>query len=108
MASITTFFRLEPEPERPDVTQGATAPVRDPLWLLARQWQLGEFAGQDAGTPVVARWRGVAAAPTRFVAGPVPPNTALQATGERSVKEEIKISDKRMEAPRSDAPSDPP
>ncbi len=32
------------------------------------------------------------------------PNTALQATGERSVKEEIKISDKRMEAPRSDAP----
>lgn len=79
MASITTFSRLEPEPLRPDVTAGATAPVQDPLWLLARQWQVGEFAGQDGGTPVLARWRGVAAPPTRFVAGPIPPNTALQA-----------------------------
>ena len=44
MASITTFFRLEPDPLRPDVTVGATAPLHDPLWLLARQWQTGEFA----------------------------------------------------------------
>ena len=79
MASITTFFRLEPDPSQPDVTVGATAPVHDPLWLLARQWQVGEFAGQDGGTPVIARWRGVAAPPTRFVAGPIPPDTALQA-----------------------------
>ncbi len=79
MASITTFFRLEPDPMQPDVTVGATAPVHDPLWLLARQWQVGEFAGQDGGTPVIARWRGVAAPPTRFVAGPIPPDTALQA-----------------------------
>ena len=79
MASITTFSRLEPEPLRPDVTAGATAPVQDPLWLLARQWQVGEFAGQDGGTPVIARWRGVAALPTRFVPGPIPPNTQLQA-----------------------------
>ncbi len=79
MASITTFFRLEPEPLASDVTAGATAPVQDALWLLARQWQLGEFAGQDGGTPVVARWRGVAAQPTRFVAGPIPPNTRQQA-----------------------------
>ena len=28
--------------------------VRDPLWFLARQWQLGEFAGEDAGSPVQA------------------------------------------------------
>ena len=52
MASITTFSRLEPEPLRPDVTAGASAPVQDPLWLLARQWQVGEFAGHDGGTPV--------------------------------------------------------
>ncbi|MGV8977823.1 MAG: hypothetical protein ACOH17_07250 [Cellulomonas sp.] len=30
------------------------AQVRDPLWFLARQWQLGEFAGEDAGSPVQA------------------------------------------------------
>ena len=63
MASITTFFRLEPDPLRPDVTVGATAPLHDPLWLLARQWQTGEFAAQDGGTPVVARWR-ISSAPT--------------------------------------------
>ncbi|HEX6886540.1 MAG TPA: hypothetical protein VF143_00425 [Candidatus Nanopelagicales bacterium] len=79
MASITTFARLEPQVHRGDVTVGASAPVRDPMWLLARQWQVGEFAGHDGGSPIVARWRGVAAAPTRFVAGPLPPNTALDA-----------------------------
>ena len=79
MASITTFSRLEPEPRRGDITVGAAAPVRDPLWLLARQWQVGEFAGHDAGSPIVARWRGVAVAPTRFVAGTIPPDTTLDA-----------------------------
>ena len=29
----------------------------DPLWLLTRQWQVGEFQGEDAGTPVLARVR---------------------------------------------------
>jgi hypothetical protein len=28
--------------------------VRDPLWMLARQWQVGEFLGADAGSPVQA------------------------------------------------------
>ena len=31
------------------------ARVFDPLWLLSRQWQLGEFQGEDAATPVNAR-----------------------------------------------------
>lgn len=30
------------------------AQVRDPLWMLARQWQVGEFQGEDAGSPVQA------------------------------------------------------
>jgi hypothetical protein len=30
------------------------AQLRDPLWLLARQWQMGEFIGDDAGSPVDA------------------------------------------------------
>lgn len=79
MPSITTFSRLEPEPRRGDVTVGATAPLGDALWLLARQWQVGEFSGHDGGTPIVARWRGFAAEPTRFVRGPIPPNTILDA-----------------------------
>jgi hypothetical protein len=30
------------------------AQVRDPLWMIARQWQVGEFLGDDAGSPVQA------------------------------------------------------
>jgi hypothetical protein len=29
--------------------------VRDPLWLLTRQWQFGEFRGEDAASPLTAR-----------------------------------------------------
>jgi hypothetical protein len=29
--------------------------VRDALWMLTRQWQLGEFRGSDAGSPVFAK-----------------------------------------------------
>ena len=28
--------------------------MRDPLWMLARQWQMGEFDADDGGSPVVA------------------------------------------------------
>ena len=34
---------------------GIEARVHDPLWLLGRQWQLGEFEGEDAGTPLTVR-----------------------------------------------------
>jgi len=30
--------------------------VRDPLWFLARQWQVGEFNGFDGGSPVNAAY----------------------------------------------------
>ncbi|MGW7469159.1 hypothetical protein ACWGJT_31970 [Streptomyces xantholiticus] len=33
---------------------GFAARVGDPLWLIARQWQLGELTGTDGGSPVRA------------------------------------------------------
>lgn len=45
------------------------AQVRDPLWLLGRQWQLGEFQGEDAGTPVRARLRAERSMITRWAPG---------------------------------------
>ena len=63
MPSITSLSRLEPSRGRRDVTAGAAAPVADPLWLLARQWQVGEFQAEDGGTPIVARWRGTSPRP---------------------------------------------
>ena len=79
MPSITTWFRLEPQTVTEDVATGYAARVHDPLWLLARQWQVGEFQGEDAGTPIVARWRARVAPMTRYVPGPIPPNTQLYA-----------------------------
>src|SRR5439155_2958334 len=55
MASITIWNRVEPRPRANDISVGLRAEVRDPLWLLARQWQLGELTGADGGSPAYAR-----------------------------------------------------
>ncbi|MBP0455115.1 hypothetical protein J5Y04_37205 [Kitasatospora sp. RG8] len=47
-------FRLEPLSRTDEVATGLAARVHDPAWALTRQWQFGEFAGQDAGSPVLA------------------------------------------------------
>lgn len=52
--------RLEPQSVSGDPAIGLMAQVWDPLWLLARQWQLGEFAGEDTGTPLTVRVRATA------------------------------------------------
>jgi hypothetical protein len=56
-------FRLElGRPENlTEVESGLAARVHDPLWLLTRQWQFGEFAAQDAGSPAVVRLTGSSA-----------------------------------------------
>jgi hypothetical protein len=79
MPSITSWARLEPQNVRGDVDAGVAARVHDPLWLLARQWQVGEFQGEDGGTPIVARWRAQVAQLTRCQLGPVEPNTRIDA-----------------------------
>jgi len=44
--------RLESDGLTTDLARGFAAEVADPLWLLGRQWQLGEHAGEDAASPV--------------------------------------------------------
>ena len=62
-ASITYWNRVEPSPRSESLRPGLTAAVRDPLWFLTRQWQLGEFQGEDAASPAfVERDRAVRAA----------------------------------------------
>jgi hypothetical protein len=41
--------RIEPHPRSENIEEALKATVRDPLWMLSRQWQLGEFQGEDAG-----------------------------------------------------------
>ncbi len=47
--------RLEPQSVSGDPGPGARAPIADPLWMIGRQWQLGELLGEDAGSPVSVR-----------------------------------------------------
>jgi hypothetical protein len=52
MPSITFWNHLEPRPDAAlNSERGLAAEVRDPLWMLTRQWQLGEFLAEDAGSP---------------------------------------------------------
>jgi hypothetical protein len=51
MPSITFWNHLEPSPLARTTERGLAAELRDPLWLLTRQWQFGEFRGEDAGSP---------------------------------------------------------
>jgi hypothetical protein len=44
--------RLESAGSAADLGRGLAAEVADPVWLLGRQWQLGELAGEDAASPV--------------------------------------------------------
>lgn len=53
--SITAYNRLEPNPRTPHFDRSLKAEVRDPLWMLTRQWQFGEFQGEDAASPVTAQ-----------------------------------------------------
>jgi hypothetical protein len=51
MSSVTYWNRLIPQPTGSSLEPGLAARVRDPLWTLARQLQLGEFLGVDGGSP---------------------------------------------------------
>ncbi|MEO5817903.1 MAG: hypothetical protein ABIT20_21715 [Gemmatimonadaceae bacterium] len=55
LPAITAYNRLEASPRTTDFTRSLRAEVRDPMWMLTRQWQLGEFQGEDAATPIGAR-----------------------------------------------------
>jgi len=80
--SVTIWNRLEPRPRTANLLGSLAAEVRDPAWFLTRQWQVGEFQGEDAGSPAFAQygmttakmaaWGGTAPnapAPTALAAG---------------------------------------
>src|SRR6476620_10297765 len=50
--------RLEGRPRSTEFDRSLKAEVRDPLWMLTRQWQFGEFEGEDAASPVTAQMIG--------------------------------------------------
>ena len=64
--AITLWNRLEGRARQADFSRSLRAEVRDPLWMLTRQWQLGEFKGSDGGSAAKARVQIDAARLDRF------------------------------------------
>src|SRR5262245_51707597 len=55
--SILGWTRVEARPRTHDFDRALRAEVRDALWFLTRQWQMGEFDADDAGLPIRTRMR---------------------------------------------------
>jgi hypothetical protein len=51
---LRVWARLEPRTREVEFDDALAARVHDPMFLLARQWQFGEFAGEDGGSAVFA------------------------------------------------------
>ena len=63
------FTRLEPQSVSGDPAPGLEARIHDPLWMLARQWQFGEFHGEDSGTPIAVHVSTESSNPTQWQPG---------------------------------------
>lgn len=112
--SLTYWVRGEPDP-RSDATDAMVEPlrarVRDPLWFLARQWQLGEFLGADSGSPAycaltertgrVTGWSVDGGAVTPLTAAPLEPQCEREPfSGDVATRVEIGQTFERLLAAR--------
>ena len=56
--TVMMWNRVEGRPRATkNFDRALKAEVRDALWMLTKQWQMGEFEGDDAGSPVLAKLR---------------------------------------------------
>lgn len=53
--AILTWNRLEGRPRAANFERSLRAEIRDPLWMLSRQWQFGEFQAEDAASATKAK-----------------------------------------------------
>ncbi len=52
---LTFWNRLDSRTRDKEFDRSLKAELRDGLWMLARQWQIGELEAEDTGSPVFAR-----------------------------------------------------
>ncbi len=53
--TITLWNRLEGRPRTANFDRALKAEIRDPLWMISKQQQMGEFQGEDAGSAILAK-----------------------------------------------------
>lgn len=82
------------------MSSGSSARVFDPLWFLARQWQVGEFQAEDTGSPVQARVRATSAMLSRCHLGELKHDTQIQAPAydPMGMPLEVQVERRRMRA----------
>lgn len=54
--NFDAYTRLDPRPHERNLQAGIAAAIQDPLWFIARQWQMGELQGENATSPVWAAY----------------------------------------------------
>jgi hypothetical protein len=86
---LSYYNRLEPRPRDNDLAPTLANEVRDPFWFLARQWQMGEFAGEDAGSIAFAQYAGQVSKVPRW----------LPATGETALSPEAPLERQTLREP---------
>lgn len=96
-------MRLEPGCRNPDMSTGLQARIYDPLWLMARQWQMGEFQGEDNGSPAIASLESESSLLTRFHSGAIRPNTQVSAPAFDSTKAPLETIVEREQVRPADA-----
>lgn len=69
MESYPIWIRLHPVSVDDTLVTSVQARLHDPLWLLGRQWQMGELRHDAGATPVEVRVEGTAAPLSRLRAG---------------------------------------
>lgn len=52
---LPVFNRLEARPRTHDFDRALRAEIRDALWMLTKQWQMGEFKADDTGSPISSK-----------------------------------------------------
>jgi hypothetical protein len=92
--TVTVWNRLEGRPRSANFDRALKAEVRDALWMLTKQWQIGEFFADDAGSPIFAKARVRTSEVTKYQAAggateEFQPNIPLEAKAEQRVVEWI-------------------
>lgn len=88
LPTITQWNRLEGRPRTHHFDKALKAEVRDALWMLTKQWQMGEFIANDAGSPISAKAHIHQSSITRYQAAentfqPYEKNIPLEAKAEQ-------------------------
>ncbi|MFI1936087.1 hypothetical protein ACH44C_02645 [Streptomyces purpureus] len=100
-ARFTHFHRLEPQVRSSggggQLDEALEAQVADPLFLLARQWQMAEFHGEDGGSPVLVTIKTAGVPVDRFRPGddgpslPYPPGVPVEYLAEAGGPPELTL-----------------